>query len=539
MIDDRTMMAPLVGGPMPERDPGPRFTGGRGAITEDREVMDGIDRHLDRPVVITRSLAPLASGEAARFLRGARLASRLDHAGVQLILAAGVDPNGHAYFVEPRRHTRPFDVYCRGDHAGPPPLPRRLATVLDVARTLAAVHGRGVHHHALRPGVVRVGESGDVRVTGWSHAAVADPVLAAGLGPAPATPAAHDDAALIALLDLALGDDRDLAPELAELTAAGTPPDAAALAAAITDYQDGVRDHALRAERGRALMADAERALAAAGGPDEERALALARRALALDPTLEAASTLVARLLVELPDPLPPAAHAAIARSDQQVMRQLGIGFIGAFGAFTAYVPIMLTQEVRSWPTFIAIAIATTTMLAWAIRWRARGPHVFSWAPMVGAAVVLTLYARTYGPFVNAPAQAALATMAVMLFPKPPPVWKVIAIFAIPVFANLALEAVGVLPATFAVEGGRLVMRENVVAINPATTYVGLAFVSVVLVTVAGAMAGYVATSHSRHTAALVVHNVRVRALAAPLPARRTSSRSITVPPIRRPTSEA
>ncbi|MBK9029883.1 MAG: hypothetical protein IPL61_00830 [Myxococcales bacterium] len=310
-----------------------------------------------------------------------------------------------------------------------------------MCRAVGHAHRRGVVHGRLAPSAIDVGEAGEIRVGRWDDAVVtdgdasapsaadhdvaaaaahaaasapsaADHDVAAAAHAAAAAPdvaaphaaaAAHDVAALHALLATVLAAERDSAPELAELLAPdAAAPDATALARRVTDYLDGERDQALRADLARELTAAARAALADAG-PDRERALALARRALALDPSLDDAAGIVARLLVELPDPLPPAAQAAIVASDQRVLRRLGTGFIGAFGAFFAYVPLMVLQGVRDPTMVIAIAVASGLMLAWAIQWRVRGPHVFTWPPMVGAALVLTLYARTYGPFVNAP----------------------------------------------------------------------------------------------------------------------------------------
>jgi hypothetical protein len=286
------------------------------------------------------------------------------------------------------------------------------------------------------------------------------------------------------------------------------------VAAAIGEFLDGERGLALRRQRARELLAAAERAMARPG--ERDLALTQSRQALALDPDSDRAAALVARLLLERPTPLPAAAQAAIDASDSQVMRQLGIGLIGAFAAFTAYVPIMLAQGVRAPATVIAIAVVAAAMLGWAVRWRWRGPHVFTWPPMIGAAAVLFLYTRTYGPFVNAPAQAALATMAVMFFPSRPRTWLVVVTFAVPVFGNLALEQLGVFARTTIVADDRVVIVSPTVAIDPTATWIGLAFVAVVLVVVAGAMAGYLATTHRRHTRALVAQSWRIRTLAAP-----------------------
>ncbi|MEZ4402770.1 MAG: hypothetical protein R3B06_22300 [Kofleriaceae bacterium] len=539
MIDDATMMAATAEvdtGPALLPDDGPRFVASRPRRDGERDHLDALDRRLDRPVAVTRSARPLSPDGVARFLRGARIAGRLEHPGVPCILALGVDDDGHGFFVEPRRRTVPLAAWCRGAGPdGPPTLGRRLSAFVDVCRAIAHAHRLGVVHGTLTAEVVDLGEGGEPRVGGWDHATVEPdgPIAQADLGAAVAArqPTIDDDrAALVELLELVLGDDRDAAPELAALLdAAHDAPAVAVMIARVNDYLDGERDLALRAVMAAQLTTTAKAAVAL-GGANQEQALRLARRALALDPRSDDAAAIVARLLVELPDPLPPAAAAAVARSDERVIQRIGVGMIAAFGAFFLYAPLMLIQGVRSPVTAALITVMTGVMLVWAIRWQRRGPHVFTWPPMLGAAAILTLYAQTYGPFVNAPAQAALATMAVMFFPRHPRSALVVGTFAIPVVGTFALEQLGWLHQTTRVVAGRVAIDSHVVATEPVATYAGLVFVAVVLVIVAGAMAGFLTASQRRHTRALLALSWKIRALTAPL-SRPPTDRETSPPP--------
>ncbi|MBK9029884.1 MAG: hypothetical protein IPL61_00835 [Myxococcales bacterium] len=82
-----------------------------------------------------------------------------------------------------------------------------------------------------------------------------------------------------------------------------------------------------------------------------------------------------------------------------------------------------------------------------------------------------------------------------MFFPQRPRPALVILTFAIPVFGNLALEAIGLAATTTSVEGGHLVVTSAVVATDPTATLVGFAFRRLVLVSVAGVMATVLSTS--------------------------------------------
>lgn len=524
MSDDATVMATAVtelAAPA-VLDDGPRYVGGDPVVVGDRYLVDAVDRHLGRSVRIVRALRPTTGDAAARFLRGARIAARLDHPTLQTVLGLGIDDDGHAFYVEPNRRHQPLVDWCAHGRAGaPPPLARRLTAFMDVCRAIAFVHRRGVVHGNLGASCVDVGEAGDPAIGGWDDAVVAGEILGPELGPSRASPpptAERDRFALVELLGVVLGRDRDAAPELTALVdSTADPLDAAGLARRVRAYLDGERNLAMRARMAHQLATTAAGALNLGGVAARGRALGLARQALALDPDNDQAAAITARLMVEVPEPRPLAAEQALHASDELVMRQLGIGFIAAFGAFFAYVPLMLAQGVRSWPAFAALAVTTTLMLAWSIRWRLRGPHVVTWPPVIGAAVVLTLYSRTYGPFINAPAQAALATMAIMFFPRRPAATTIFALFAVPVAGSWLLERLGVLPITTEVVADRVIIHSHIVATAPTPTLIGFVFVSSVLVVVAGLMARYLTESQRANTQIAVAQAAKIRALAAPL----------------------
>jgi hypothetical protein len=528
--DDATRLAPDLAALTTARtgdDAGPRFREIACRVDGDREIVDAHDTRLTRPVTLYRTPEPVTAIEGAGFLRGAYIAGALDHPGVSCIVAIGRDGAGRAYFVTPRRYSARFEEWCRSAAPGseaPRSLGRRLTAVAEVCRVIAHAHRHGVVHGRLRPDCVEVGSGGDVRVTDWGTAIVRGEALVLPPGVRDARSAvlgdateADDVAALVALLAIAIGDDRALVPELAP--GAGDPgaPGAADLARRILQFLDGERNLELRAGMAARHVAAARAALDA--GPaiaDRARALREARTALALTPGDRTAAALVARLLLEVPHPLPAAAQVAIDRSDHEVIREMGSALLAAFAAFLLYVPLMVVQGIHDVGVVAGITVMASLMVAWAAHWRAVGPRVFSWPAMLGAATVLTLYARTMGPFVNAPAQAALATMAVSFFPRGPAPAAVVATFALPSAGTWLLEQLGVLTATTSIEAGQLVVRSPVVDLAGSTTSAGLVFVSAVMVTMAGAMADHLARSQRRCTAQVVAQSWKIRRLAAP-----------------------
>jgi hypothetical protein len=524
--DDATMLAPdlaALAAPSGGDPAGPRFRPIASRLDGDREIVDAYDARLTRPVTLYRTPTPVNALEAAGFLRGAYIAGALDHPGVSCIVAIGRDADGRAYFVTPRRRGTTFEAWVAPTGSDPPrSLGRRLTTVAEVCRIVAHAHRHGVLHGRLRPDCIEVGAGGEVRVGDWGAAVVRDEGLVLPLGVRDSRPVgaaateADDVAALLALLALAIGDDRAVAPELAPGTSQGDPS-AAALARRIVQFLDGERNVELRAAMAARHVASARAALEA--GPamaDRARALRDARIALALTPGDATAAAIVARLMIEVPDPLPAAAQIALDRSDHEVIREMGSALIAAFMAFLLYVPLMVAQGIHGVGVVASITVMASLMVAWAARWRAVGPRVFSWPAMLGAATVLTLYARTMGPFVNAPAQAALATMAVSFFPRGPAPAAVVATFALPSVGTWLLEQLGVLAATTSVEAGALVVRSPVVELSAPTTAAGLVFVSAIMVTMAGAMADHLARAQRRCTAQVVAQRWKIRRLAAP-----------------------
>jgi hypothetical protein len=544
---EATMLAPVLPALAPTRvEAGPRFRPIASRIEGDHEVVDAHDTRLTRPVTLYRTPVPVNALDAAGFLRGAYIAGALDHPGVSCVLAIGRDADGRAFYVTPRHRGTTFEAWCRAaaGSGAPRSLGRRLTAVAEISRIVAHAHRHGVVHGRLGAGCVEVGAGGEVRVGDWGAAVVRGEQLVLPLGvrdrgPESAGATESDDvAALLGLLALAIGDDRAVAPELAPGTSLGAPT-AAGLARRILQFLDGERNLELRASVAARHVASARAALEAGPAADRARALREARAALALTPGDPTAAAIVARLMIEVPDPLPAAAQIALDRSDprlmievpdplpaaaqialdrsdHEVIREMGSALIAAFAAFLLYVPLMVAQGIHDVGVVAGITVMASLMVAWAARWRAVGPRVFSWPAMLGAAAILTLYARTMGPFVNAPAQAALATMAVSFFPRGPAPAAVAATFAIPTVGTWLLEWLDVLATTTSVEAGALVVRSPVVDLAGPTTSAGLVFVTAVMVTMAGAMADHLARSQQRCTAQVVAQRWKIRRIAAP-----------------------
>lgn len=141
--------------------------GGMGAVYKARDV------ELDRIVAI-KVLSPYLVGEprlVQRFMREARLAANLDHPNIVTIYDIGGE-GGYYYFVMKLLDGRPLKEILA--HRAPLPLPE----VVNIARQLAAAldyaHGQNLIHRDVKPGNVIVGSDGQVTLTDFGLAKVAE-----------------------------------------------------------------------------------------------------------------------------------------------------------------------------------------------------------------------------------------------------------------------------------------------------------------------------------------------------------------------------
>jgi serine/threonine-protein kinase len=143
---------------------------GRGGVGV---VYEAWDECLERTVAI-KSLQVRGDRPAPlrRFLREAKIASRLNHPGIMAVHEFGVTDDGQAYMV--MRHLRGQTLRqvldARQDPADDEP--RLIAVFLQACQAVAAAHGAGVIHRDLKPANVMVGEYGLVTVMDWGLAKV-------------------------------------------------------------------------------------------------------------------------------------------------------------------------------------------------------------------------------------------------------------------------------------------------------------------------------------------------------------------------------
>ncbi len=133
--------------------------GGMGA------VFTAIDQHLKRKVAV-KVLTSASRHAAARFAREAEVAANAGVRGVVAVHDHG-DHLGAPYLVMELVEGQSLDTWVR---LGPLE-PREAATLVEqVARTLAALHARGVVHRDIKPSNILVGQDGHPRLADFGLA---------------------------------------------------------------------------------------------------------------------------------------------------------------------------------------------------------------------------------------------------------------------------------------------------------------------------------------------------------------------------------
>jgi len=139
------------------------------------ELRAARDQLLGRDVVahVLRADAPITH---RHFLEMARLQAAVQHPNIEPVYELSRTPDGRPLLAKSRSlpHTLAGAIKAvaqdEGDARARYPLVRLFEVLLDVARAVAFTHRSGVVHRDLRPSNVRLGELGEVQITGWVRA---------------------------------------------------------------------------------------------------------------------------------------------------------------------------------------------------------------------------------------------------------------------------------------------------------------------------------------------------------------------------------
>ena len=531
---------------------------GRGGMGE---VLSAYDAQIGREVAIKR-LQPdrTTPGALARFLREARIQGRLDHPAIPPVYELADDDHGNPFFAMKKLSGVTLSEILHSPEVRERfPLQRLLRAFVEICLAIEFAHSRGIIHRDLKPSNMLLGEFGEVYVLDWGVARVldeTDPREADGphfgevtvAGTTLGTPgymspeqvrgerdldARADVYALgcvlyeivsgrrlhppgLAGMKSALVDRParpstyrdDIAPELDELCRLATTyerhariPSARALGEAVQRYLDGDRD--LERRRALAGMHLSEARAAWTGTSDEEvrRRVVMreAGRALALEPTLEAAAELVQRVMLAPPQATPREVIEELDELDAREGDKQSRLAMKLYGGYIALVPLLWLLGFRSvgyLSAFACVAAGNIALRRDLLRHR-RPWHKLGVA--TGNAALIALLARMFTPFLIAPGVCAVTVMAFAFHPTSQrrQVWISTVMGAGAVIGVWLAEAIGLLSPTIIVHPGGGLILHSPVAGHPTPAVPALCFFTIAIVAAASGLA-YAVTHRAR-----------------------------------------
>ncbi len=546
---------------------------GRGGMGE---VIAAHDQRIGRDVAIKRMRNPTPSKESTlRFLREARIQARLDHPSIVPVHEMGVDGNGRPFFTMKRiagktlaklisegeslhRLLRAFTEVCLAidfaHHRGVVHRDLKPANIICGGYGEVYVLDWGVARVLADPPDTEQGvsiqpldETPDPEDSTKSGALLGTPGYIPpeqieGIPPAPPADVYSLGCILFEILaceplhprgESAIGrtlstpqaspakrrPDRSIPPELdrACFEALANDPDerptARELADRVQAYLDGDRDVVRR----RALAAEqlifAKDALTG-GDPDARiTALRAAGRAIALDPDQLGAAELVSSLLLEPPKEIPKELELSLDEAEKRINRDRSKKAIYAYSSIFLLLPLILFLEIKNWPVvgafFGCVALGIGTSFH---HYRAGKPSV-----AVTLAVNLALailFTRVAGPFVLTPLVIAGLLVGITQIKWLNDRFWVVAIWtAAAVMLPVIFEWVGLLPSTWAISNGSMVIQSDVLRSHGMFEELSLVFTSLVFTIVIGAFALTVSRRRRLSQRALFVHAWHLRQL--------------------------
>jgi serine/threonine-protein kinase len=253
--------------------------------------------------------------------------------------------------------------------------------------------------------------------------------------------------------------DRDIPPELDQLCADATsgdrekrPRSARALGDAVQRFLDGDRDIAMRKSLAREHLATAQAAFAQRDSEEHRRtAIREAARALALDPTINAAADLVSRLVIEPPRDTPAEVAQAIDDDDFALYKNFGRISVITFSLYLVFIPIM--YWVAPLPKF-GFLITTLLSSFFCVLQAARGRFVPPLLVWVSYASFNGSVSWAFSPLLIAPGLAAVIAMIFTLDPRvntPKRAATLGVLIMVGILAPWVGEHLGLLPSTLAI----------------------------------------------------------------------------------------
>ncbi len=502
---------------------------GRGGMGE---VWLAHDARVDRDIAIKvmRGSGGSDPDLVARFLREARVQGRLEHPCIVPVHDLGGGTDAAPYFAMKRlTGTTLLELIATRDN-DKWPLRTLLARFVDICLAVEFAHRAGVVHRDLKPANIMLGDFGEAYVLDWGLARLTGdtegPVIRqsdlrgdSGAGETAAgamlgtpgymspeqmrgdpidqrtdvyalgcilfeiltrTPANARDRAIETTLTTVehrpASKNPEVSPELDAACALATAQDlaarldtAGALADRVQRFLDGDRDMARRRELAAEHVAKAQ-ALASSGDQGRVEAIREAGSAIALHVENKDAQQLLARLLLEPPKVMPPAARLAVEEERREAglvtLRWGAVAYLG----FLLVLPIIVVLGVSAnWPIalFAAQVLVMSSICMAAVRKRAIISRPLALTILIGHCLLLGTIAIILGPLLLTPvlifgSATIMFTVATVRLPK-----TIITCHLMVIAIPLALELAGLVPRTFELSTAGLLLKPWAVQLAP------------------------------------------------------------------------
>ncbi|MEO8699335.1 MAG: serine/threonine-protein kinase [Kofleriaceae bacterium] len=546
---------------------------GRGGMGE---VMSAQDSRIGREVAIKRMRNPTPGAEAlARFLREARIQARLDHPAIVPVHELGVDESGRPYFTM-KRCTGVTLSRMIADGGEFHRMLRAFVDVclaIDFAHSRGVVHrdikpanimlGEYGEVYVLDWGVARLlSDAPDIPdlpnlLASYEPPDPEDSTKSGALLGTPgyiapeqieghvAAPPADVYALGCILFEMlaceplhprgqpAIGrtlstpqdspakrrPDRGIPPELDAVCFAAlamdptTRPTARELADRVQAYLDGDRDVERRRILAAQQLAAAHESLASDDPEARIAALRQAGRAVALDPESAQAAELVGSILLEPPTRMPAELAESLDDHERRINRDRSKKALYAYFSIVALLPLVVFLDVKNWAPLIAFygVIGLGILSTW--------NHIRTGHTSVAVALVINLalavlFSRVASPFVLTPLVIACSLAGITPIPwLNERKWVVVAWAAAAVLLPVMLEWLHVLPKTWGISHGSMVIQSDVFATDGPREEVLLSFVELVFTCVVALLAISISKRRRVSQNTLFVHAWHLRQL--------------------------
>jgi hypothetical protein len=265
-------------------------------------------------------------------------------------------------------------------------------------------------------------------------------------------------------------------------------PSARALAETVDRYLDGDRDAVLRAQLADAQAAHAMqlvREASGATGPAQLRlraeAIGRAGRALALAPEHEEAARLVLELLATPPDEVPPEVDAELRVLVREHARAALGGMATRIAMWLIPSALMLALGVRvPWLAVLLVGVLLGCVGYAVVLHRTHDASARArFGLFLGASLLAALGTAVFGPLVFIPSFAAANVLLFLGLAPPGRRWVFVVVGALTFLGPLALELLGVLPASMRFDETGLTLVPRLTDLPRGLTLVVLSLVAV------------------------------------------------------------